>query len=330
MAGMHLPWGKIAIGGLVAIAAFGGAIWASQWLWPSTKERRPALVEVPPLAPLARNSVIVTPASIALTAIRDVLEAAAPRNLAGKRDNVLPQVLSNAEISWTVARGPLAVAGRPEGLTVSTALTGNVQTTGEVAGDSGNLVGALGGLLGGRLGQQVQNLQGKSIDQRTELRGNVTVRSRPALLAAWRVEPNLAAEVALPDASLAVLGVRPNVATAASTSRWRRCRRGCATIRSWSWRQSANGQRCAARSRSAALPACPIFGSSSARHGPLPRSHASPRRRSSSPSACRRKRASCPTRPSRTVRSRHSWSSSRRPSRVASISPCRSIFHSPR
>src|SRR5215510_8786838 len=121
MAGMHLPWGKIAIGGLVAIAAFGGALWASQWLWPGTKERRPPLVEVPPLAPLARNSVIVTPASIALTAIRDALEAAAPRNLAGKRDNVLPQVLSNAEISWTVARGPLAVAGRPEALTASPA-----------------------------------------------------------------------------------------------------------------------------------------------------------------------------------------------------------------
>jgi hypothetical protein len=212
MAGMRLPWGKIAIGGLVAIAAFGGALWASQWLWPGTKERRPALVEVPPLAPLARDSVIVTPASIALTAIRDALEAAAPRNLAGKRDNVLPQVLSNAEIAWTVARGPLAVAGRPEALTVSTALTGNVQTTGEVAGDAGNLVGALGGLLGGRVGQQVQNLQGKSIDQRTELRGNVTVRSRPALLAAWRVEPNLAAEVTVPDASLSVLGVRLNVA----------------------------------------------------------------------------------------------------------------------
>src|SRR5215510_11011997 len=124
MAGMRLPWGKIAIGGLVAIAAFGGALWASQWLWPGTKERRPALVEVPPLAPLARDSVIVTPASIALTAIRDALDAAPP-NLAGKRDNLLPQVLSNAEISWTVARGPLAVAGRPEALTVSTALTGN-------------------------------------------------------------------------------------------------------------------------------------------------------------------------------------------------------------
>src|SRR5215470_5887106 len=102
MAGMHLPWGKIAIGGLVAIAAFGGAFWALQWFSPGTKERRPALVEVPPLPPLARSSVIVTPASIALTAIREALEANAPRNLAGKRDNVLPQALSNAEISWTV------------------------------------------------------------------------------------------------------------------------------------------------------------------------------------------------------------------------------------
>ena len=73
---------------------------------------------------LARDSVIVTPASIALTAIRDAMEAPAPRNLTGKRDNPLPQVLSNAEIDWTIARGPLAVAGRPDGLTVSTALNG--------------------------------------------------------------------------------------------------------------------------------------------------------------------------------------------------------------
>ena len=209
---MHLPWGKIAIGGLVAVAAFGGAVFASHWLWPGTNDRRPALAEVPPLPPITRSSVIVTPATIALAAIRDAMEKAAPRNLAGKRDNVLPQVLSNAEISWTVARGPLAVTGRPEALAVSTALTGTVQTSGQVANDAGNLVGALGGLLGGRLGQNVQNLQGKSIDQRTDLRGNVTVRSRPALLAAWRVEPNLAAEVTVPDASLVVLGAKLNVA----------------------------------------------------------------------------------------------------------------------
>lgn len=209
---MHLPWGKIAIGGLVVVAAFGGAVWASHWLWPGTKDRRPVLAEVPPLPPITRNSVIVTPATIALGAIRTALETAAPRNLAGKRDDVLPQVLSNSEIDWTVARGPLAVTGRPEALAVSTALSGAVRATGQVASDSGNIVGAIGGLIGGRVGQQVQNLQGKTFDQRTDLRGSVTVRSRPALLPTWRVEPNLAAEVAVADASLAVLGTRLNVA----------------------------------------------------------------------------------------------------------------------
>ncbi|MGA7487875.1 MAG: DUF4403 family protein [Xanthobacteraceae bacterium] len=207
---MHLPWGKIAIGGLVAVAAFGGALWASQW-WSASNDRRPALVDVPPLAPLTRSSVIVTPATIALSAIRDAMETAAPRNLAGKRDNVLPQLLSNAEIAWTVARGPLAVSGRPEALAVSTALTGTVQTTGQVSSDSGNLVDAIGGLLGGRLGEGVQKLQGKTIDQRVDLRGNVTMTSRPALVPGWRLEPNLAAQVTIADASLPMLGVKLNV-----------------------------------------------------------------------------------------------------------------------
>jgi hypothetical protein len=209
---MHVPWGKIVIGALIAVAAFGGALWATNWLRPGTEGRKPVLVEVPPLAPLARSSTIVAPATVALSAIRDAMETAAPRNLAGKRDNVLPQLLSDAEIGWTVARGPLAVSGRPDALAVSTALTGNVRTTGQVSGDVGNLAGAISGLLGGRVGERVQSLQGKSIDQRADIRGNVIMRSRPALLPAWRLEPNLAAEVALADASLPVMGVKLNVA----------------------------------------------------------------------------------------------------------------------
>jgi Domain of unknown function (DUF4403) len=208
---MHLPWGKIVIGGLVAIAAFGGALWASQWLWPVGKDQRPTLVQVPPLAPATRTSVMVTPATIALSAIRDAMEAAAPHNLTGKRDNAVSQLLSNAEISWNVTRGPLAVAGRPDALAVSTALSGTVRATGQVSGEAGNLAGALGGLLGGRVGQGIQNLQGKSFDQRVDLRGNVSMTSRPALLPAWRLEPNLAAQVALADTSLSVLGTKLNV-----------------------------------------------------------------------------------------------------------------------
>src|SRR5215467_974350 len=181
---MHLSWGKIAVGALVAIVSFGAAVFALNWLSPGPKDQRPALVEVPPLAPVARNSVIVTPAAIALSAIHSALETAAPRNLAGKRDNPLPQLLSNAEIDWTVARSPLAVSGRPD---------------------------ALGGLRGGRLGQGMQNLQGKTLDQRADLHGNVTLTARPSLLPAWRVEPNLTPQVALADASLAILGVKLSV-----------------------------------------------------------------------------------------------------------------------
>jgi hypothetical protein len=206
---MH--WGKIVIGGLVAVISIGGGVWAFNALWPGARHRQPALADVPPLAPIARTSVIVTPAAIALTAIRDAMETAAPRNLAGKRDNPLPQLLSNAEVAWTVARGPLGVSGRSDAIVVSTALTGTFRATGQVAGDAGNLAGALGNLLGGRLGQNVQNLQGKAFDQRADIRGNVTVTARPALATGWRVEPHLASQVAIADASLPVFGVKLSV-----------------------------------------------------------------------------------------------------------------------
>ena len=70
---MHGPWSKIVIGGLIAVVVLGGAVWASTWLWSNPKNLRPALVEVPPLAPVARSSVIVTPAIITLSAIRDAM-----------------------------------------------------------------------------------------------------------------------------------------------------------------------------------------------------------------------------------------------------------------
>jgi Domain of unknown function (DUF4403) len=211
MIAMHRSWGKIVVGGLIAIVVLGGALWASSGLWSTPKNTRPALVDVPPLAPVARSSVIVTPATIALSAIRDAMEAAAPRNLVGKRDNPLPQLLSNAEMNWTVTRGRLAVTGRPDGLAVSTNLTGTFQATGQIAGDAGNLAGALGGLLGGRLGESVQNLQGKKLDQRADIRGSVTVTSHPSLLPAWRMEPSLSSQVAIADASLTILGAKVNV-----------------------------------------------------------------------------------------------------------------------
>src|SRR5580704_4289471 len=80
-----------------------GAVVVGPMVWPTMPEvERPALAAVPPLPPLTRPSVIVVPAVITIPAIREALEAATPRNLSGKRDNPLPQLLTNADLGWTV------------------------------------------------------------------------------------------------------------------------------------------------------------------------------------------------------------------------------------
>ena len=208
---MHLAWGKTVTGVLVIVVSFAGALWVMDRLLPDPGQRRPALVEVPPLQPVTRTSMVVAPAAVAITAIRDAINDAAPRNLAGKRENPLTQLLSNAEIGWTIARGPLAVTGRADGLAVSTDLNGTFRATGQIASQAGDLTGAIGGLLGGGLGQSLQGLTGKTFDQRADIRGNVAVTARPALLPTWRIEPNLTAQVSIADASMSILGVRLNV-----------------------------------------------------------------------------------------------------------------------
>ena len=113
---------------------------------------------VPPLQPATRTSVVIAPAAVALTAIRDAMEAQAPRDLSGKRENPVGQLLQNAELGWTITRGPLALTGRAEGLTVVAPLNGAFRLTGQigaqVGNQIGNITGALGGLLNESLGKQ--------------------------------------------------------------------------------------------------------------------------------------------------------------------------------
>ncbi len=204
---------NILIGVAVVGASFLGASFALQVLSPGPGAvQPPAVVEPPPLKQVSRTSTIVTPTAIALTAIRDVLEAAAPRNLSGKRDNPVSQLLSNADIGWTMSRGPLAVTGRPDAMAVSTVLNGTLHVTGQIAAQVGNLGGALGGILNQNLGQGLQNLTGKTIDQHADVRGNATILSRPVLAANWRIDPNLTAQVAVGDSALSVAGIKIGVA----------------------------------------------------------------------------------------------------------------------
>jgi hypothetical protein len=179
---------KILFGGLVVVAALIAALLGPYLLWPSGPDKKPVLVEVPPLQPVTRTSVVVAPTAIALTAIRDAMEAQAPRDLSGKRDNPVGQLLTNAELGWTITRGPLAVTGRPEGLNVTAPLNGAFRLTGQIGAQVGNgvgqIAGALGGLLGDSVGQQMQNLTGRAFDQRADVRGNVGAAGAAAELAA--------------------------------------------------------------------------------------------------------------------------------------------------
>ena len=202
---------------VLLVLFFAGALFVMDWLWPDTaSSRRPALTAVPPLEEVTRSSMVVAPVAIAETAIRDALETQAPRNLTGRKDNPLSQLLSNADLGWTVTRSPLSVTGRSDALVVSTVLNGTLHVTGQIGNIAGNLAGtvtgALGDLINQNLGQNLQRLTGKAIDQRADFRGNVTLTSRPAITANWRLEPNLTAQVALADATMSITGIPLNVA----------------------------------------------------------------------------------------------------------------------
>ena len=153
----------VLIGVAVLATAFIGATLAMQVLWPAGGSApRPALADVPLLPDLSRTSTIVAPTAITLGALREMLEAQAPRDLNGKRDNIASKILSNAEIGWTVNRGPLGVFGKPDVIGVSTVLTGTLRATGQLATSAaGGLGNVIGGVLGKDLGRNVEKLAGR-------------------------------------------------------------------------------------------------------------------------------------------------------------------------
>ncbi|MEA2931201.1 MAG: hypothetical protein QOG38_3629 [Hyphomicrobiales bacterium] len=164
---------------LVAAIAFVAALIVTVFLlWPSSPQKKPVLADSPALKVVTRTSVVIAPAAIALGAIRDAMDAQAPRDLSGKRDNPVGQLLQSAELGWTISRGPLAVTGRTEGLAIVAPLNGTFRLTGQIGQQVGNLTNQLGGLLGGSLGEKLGNLAGSAVDQRAEVRGNVTVNTR--------------------------------------------------------------------------------------------------------------------------------------------------------
>ncbi len=196
----------------VVTVSFFISLKAMDWLSPRGAVSAPVLVELPPLPPVPRTSSIIAPVAITLTALRDAADHGAPRNFAGKADNPVTQILQNADINWTAARGPITATGAQNVLSLSTVLTGNLNVTGSLsAGAKGALGDALGGLLGGNVAKQIGSVNIKALNANAEIRGNVTMTARPQLAANWRMEPNLTAQVTLGDTAISVAGARVSV-----------------------------------------------------------------------------------------------------------------------
>jgi hypothetical protein len=196
----------------VIAVSFVVSLKAMDWLSPRGKVAAPVLAELPPLPAVSRSSIIVVPVAVSLAAIRDVAERAAPRTYAGKADNPASQVLQNADIGWTASRGPIAATGAQDVLSLTTSLAGTLNATGSLSSKATSAVSnALGSLLGSNAAKQIGSINIKNINANAEIKGSVSITSRPKLAAAWHLEPNLAGQVTLGDTNLSVAGARVNV-----------------------------------------------------------------------------------------------------------------------
>jgi len=172
----------------------------------------PPIVELPPLPPVTRSSIIMAPVSIALSAIRDAAEKATPRSFAGKADNPAAQMLQNADIGWSASRGAIAATGAQDVLSLATPLAGKVTVTGSLSAKAtGAVSDALGSLLGANAAKQIGAINIKNLNANGEIKGNIVITMRPRIAATWHLEPNFGAAVNLSDSTLSVAGARLNV-----------------------------------------------------------------------------------------------------------------------
>ncbi len=205
------------LGGIAVLAiSFFGSLWVMDRISPRAGALgtgpKPALAQLPPLPPAARVSTVMAPVTITLASIRDAADRGAPRNFNGKANNPAPQLIQNADINWTAARGAISATGNNNAISLSTLVTGTVNAKGSLSQEAGGAVSNLvGQMFGSKTGEQIGRIAIRELNANADIRANVAVQARPQLSPNWRVDPNLAAQVSLADTNLNASGVRLNV-----------------------------------------------------------------------------------------------------------------------
>ena len=208
---------KIIIGALIVAVIIGGTLWVEEAFWPFGPSylRQPALAVTPPLKPNTRTSVVTVPVAVALTAIHTTLDATAPRSFTGKRENPMSDPFGKTDIGWTIGRGAIALAGRPEGLTLSVVALGYAARyrpgRREAKKATGGPDDGLAGMINPDFERGLQDLLTGGMDQRGEVRGNATLTARPSLLPNWRIDPKLTGHVTIAEGGLSIGGMTIDV-----------------------------------------------------------------------------------------------------------------------
>jgi hypothetical protein len=201
---------KIAAAIVVAIVFFAGTLWALNVLTPTIEPQRPVLAQTPALPPATRPTVIIAPVAIAIPAIRQAIDDAAPRSLSGKPDNPIAKVLSKAELAYAIERSPLMFTGRADGLIIAADLNGTLRIAGQIPAQLNSLIGAITGENGQQTRTGKDSAKDGPVDLRADLKGRVAVTSRPKITTGWRLEANLTGKTDLAEANLQVAGVKIN------------------------------------------------------------------------------------------------------------------------
>lgn len=71
------------------------------------------------------------------------------------------------------------------------------------------------GFLDSSLGKDIGSLTNRVLDQRADVRGQITVHSRSAITADWRLQPNLTSQLALGDSAVQLAGIKLNMTSEA-------------------------------------------------------------------------------------------------------------------
>ena len=125
--------------------------------------------------------------TITLASIRDAADRAAPRNFNGKANNPAPQLIQNADINWTAARGAISATGANNAISLSTIVTGTVNAKGSLSQEAGGAISSLvGQMFGNKTGEQIGRIAIRELNANADIRANVAVQARPQL------EPQLA------------------------------------------------------------------------------------------------------------------------------------------